>query len=93
MSTVEIRRDHDLSAEACQRARDELAQFLREHLGATVNQDDEQMAFEGKGFSGNVTIAPGLAACSIKLGLLARPFKRQLESEINRQLDARLGVQ
>ena len=93
MSTVEIRREHDLSADACRHARDELAQFLREHLGATVNQDGEQMAFEGKGFSGSVIIAPGLAACSIKLGLLARPFKRQLESEINRQLDARLDAQ
>lgn len=93
MSTVEIRREHDLEAHDCQHARDELAQFLRDQMGATVRIGGEQLVFEGKGFSGEVTIAPGLAACSIKLGLLARPFKRQLESEINRQLDARLGAQ
>lgn len=93
MSTVEIRREHTLEAGACQHARVELAEFLRDQMGAIVHEGGEQLAFEGKGFSGTVIIAPGLAACSIKLGLLARPFKRQLESEINRQLDARLGAQ
>ena len=93
MSTVEIRRKHNLEADACQHARDELATFLRDQMGASVYEGVEQLAFEGKGFSGEVIITPGLAACSIKLGLLARPFKRQLESEINRQLDARLGAQ
>jgi putative polyhydroxyalkanoate system protein len=93
MSTVEIRRKHDLDADACRHAREELAQFLREQMGASVQQGGEQLAFAGKGFNGSVTIAPGLACCNIKLGLLARPFKRQLETEINRQLDARLGAQ
>jgi len=93
MSTVSIRREHTLSAEDCNDALEELSHYLQDHLGAKVRQASSQLIFEGKGFSGAVTIRPGLADGQIKLGLLAMPFKRQLESEINRQLDARLGVQ
>ena len=93
MSTVSIRREHNLSAEDCHDALDELAHYLQGHLGAKVRQASSQLIFEGKGFSGTVTIRPGLADGQIKLVMLAMPFKRQLESEINRQLDARLGAQ
>ena len=93
MSTVDISREHDLSVADCNEALNQLASYLRGHFGASVNESEGQLDFDGKGFSGRVVIVPGVASGTIKLGLLARPFKRQLESEINRQLDARLGVQ
>jgi len=39
-----------------------------------------------------VTISPGMAEGYISLGLLARPFKRQLEKAIHEHLEARLAA-
>lgn len=92
MSRVSIRRSHDLDQGACDAALEELADYLRSELGARVQRRDSRLGFSGPGFDGTVCIEPGLASGDIKLGLLARPFRRQLEAEINRHLDARLGA-
>lgn len=92
MSTVTIHRRHELSHAACEEALDELEAYLASELGASVSRFGSRLKFAGRGFDGAVVIEPGAASGEIKLGLLARPFRRQLEEEINRQLDARLGV-
>lgn len=92
MSTITIKREHTLSPSACTRARQELLTYLTDKLGACVSQEGDQLSFEGKGFKGAVCIRPGEASGQIQLGLLARAFKKQLETEINRQLDTRLGA-
>lgn len=92
MSTITICRDHDLPKSDCDDALAELTTYLQ-GLGADVTQTGDRLTFDGRGFDGEVRIRPGEARGTIRLGLLARPFRRQLESEINRQLDARLGVQ
>lgn len=93
MSTIEINRTHDMTPADCDAALEELSSYLRGDLGANVSHRGERLTFTGKGFQGEVCIKPGQAKASIKLGLLAKPFKRHLETEINRQLDARLGSQ
>lgn len=92
MSSIEICREHNLPQSACDEALVELASYL-ETLGARVTRQGDRLRFDGRGFEGEVVIRPGLARGDIKLGLLARPFRHHLESEINRQLDARLGAQ
>ena len=92
MNTIDISREHNLGDEDCQHALEELSGYLHQQLGAVVDKTPTQLVFKGKGFSGSVTIGPGLVSGHIKLGLLARPFKRQLEAEITRQLDARLDA-
>jgi hypothetical protein len=91
MSSIDISREHNLSPGERDAALKDLSAYLRE-LGASVRQTDGELQFTGRGFEGEVKIQPGRAEGHIKLGLLARPFKRQLESEINRHLDARLGA-
>jgi putative polyhydroxyalkanoate system protein len=92
VSTVTINRNHELGPEACEEALDELEAYLASDLGARVTRLGTRLSFAGPGFDGSVLIEPGTAYGQIKLGFLARPFKRQLEQEINRQLDARLGA-
>ncbi len=91
MSTIDISRAHTLSQRDCDAAVDDLKGYLQE-LGASVKQVDGRLRFSGRGFEGEVSIRPGMAEGRIKLGLLARPFKHQIESEINQRLDARLGA-
>jgi putative polyhydroxyalkanoate system protein len=92
VSTVTINRAHDLSQAACEQALDELEAYLSADLHAQVSRFGNRLTFDGRGFEGAVVIEPGSASGQIKLGLLARPFRRQLEEEINRHLDARLGA-
>lgn len=92
MSKVTINRTHDLGPEDCEEALDELEAYLASDLGASVRRLGSRLAFDGPGFNGSVLIEPGTAYGEIKLGLLARPFRRQLEDEINRHLDTRLGA-
>ena len=92
MSTITIQRDHSLSRSQCDQALGDLSAYLEE-LGATVQHQTSVLTFQGRGFDGEVEISPGIAKGRIKLGLLARPFRKQLEKEINRHLDARLSPQ
>lgn len=93
MSTIEISRTHNLPSAVCKDALDELSGYLRREFSADVQRQASTITFKGKGFEGEVEIKPGTASGRIKLGLLARPFKKHLETEINRQLDARLSVE
>lgn len=93
MSTIEISRTHNLSSAVCKDALDELSGYLRSEFSADVQRQASSVRFKGRGFEGEVEIKPGTASGRIKLGLLARPFKKHLETEINRQLDARLSVE
>ena len=92
MSTIRINREHPLDQSGCQEALDDLAAYLEEEFSATVYQRDGALEFTGSSFSGEVRVEPGRATGHIKLGLLARPFRRTLETEINRHLDARFGI-
>lgn len=91
MTTIHIARDHDLTPDDRAEALEDLASYLKE-IGAKVQQGPDDLTFSGRGFEGRVAVEPGKAVGQIKLGMLARPFRHQLESEINRHLDARLGV-
>ena len=93
MNTIDISRVHNLPAPACQEVLEELSAYLRSEFNARVQLQASVLKFEGRGFEGEVVIKPGTASGRIKLGLLARPFKKRLEAEINRQLDARLTVE
>ena len=93
MSSIDISRTHKLSSAVCDDALDELSNYLRNEFNADVQRQTSVLRFKGRGFEGEVEIKPGTASGRIKLGLLARPFKKHLETEINRQLDARLSVE
>ncbi|MDG1065849.1 MAG: polyhydroxyalkanoic acid system family protein [Luminiphilus sp.] len=91
MSKIEITRHHQLSDQERAAALTDLATYLKE-MGADVVTEGEQVNFSGRGYNGTVSVSPGLAEGYISLGLLARPFKRQLEKAIHEHLEARLAA-
>ncbi|EED36263.1 conserved hypothetical protein [Luminiphilus syltensis NOR5-1B] len=92
MSTIRINRTHSLNESGCHEALEDLTAYLQEEFAAKVTRQDGTLSFSGSGFAGEVCVEPGRASGKIKLGLLARPFRRTLENEINRHLDARFGT-
>lgn len=90
MSKIDITRRHHLSDQERAAALDDLSAYLR-GIGADVAIVDDQLTFSGRGYKGAVSISPGLAKGHISLGMLARPFKGQLEKAIHEHLEARLA--
>jgi len=90
MSKIEICRQHALSPEEREAALSELTTYLI-GMGASVSRDDEELACRGKGYEGVLRIGPGELSGVMSLGLLARPFRRQLEDAINTEISKRLG--
>ena len=91
MSKIDITRRHHLSDQERAVALDDLSAYLR-GIGADVAIVDDQLTFSGRGYKGAVSISPGLAKGHISLGMLARPFKGQLEKAIHEHLEARLAA-
>ncbi len=91
MSKIDITRRHHLSDQERAAALDDLSAYLQD-IGADVAIEEDQLTFSGRGYKGTVSISPGLAKGYISLGLLARPFKGQLEKAIHEHLEARLAA-
>ena len=91
MSKIKLRRHHHLSDQERAAALDDLSAYLQD-MKADVVIEGDQLTFSGRGYNGAVTISPGMAEGYISLGLLARPFKRQLEKAIHEHLEARLAA-
>lgn len=90
MSRIDIFREHQLDAVHQHLALDDLHAYLTD-FGAKTRREHNRIHFTGPGYDGEVSVNDREVVGNIRLGLLARPFKRQLEAEILRHLDARLG--
>jgi putative polyhydroxyalkanoate system protein len=92
MADIEITRPHWLDKQARESAIAELADFL-ERFASRLDREGDTLSFSGKGFTGTVVVSHDSVTGWVKLGILAKPFRKQLEAEINRHLDTRLGVE
>ena len=92
MADIEITRPHCLDKQARESAIAELADFL-EGFASRLDREGDTLSFSGKGFTGTVVVSHDSVTGRVKLGMLAKPFRKQLEAEINRHLDTQLGVE
>jgi putative polyhydroxyalkanoate system protein len=92
MADIDIKRRHKLSRAARETAVNELVAFL-DGFASSVSREGSTLSFSGKGFTGTVMVSDDEVTGYVTLGLLAKPFRKQLEAEINRHLDTRLGAE
>lgn len=90
MSKIKVYREHDLSVEERKSALTEMAAYLI-GLGAEVSEGDGQISFSGRGFDGELQVGAKTLSGTLTLGLVARPFRRQLEQAIEAQISRRLA--
>ena len=64
-----------------------LASHLGNVLGASVAQEARTIQFDGKGFSGTVTLEAERVVGEVRLGLMMRPLKGVITREIEAGLD------
>ena len=64
-----------------------LAAHLGDSLGASVAREAQTIQFDGKGFSGTVTLDNDRVVGEVRLGLMMRPLKGVITREIEAGLD------
>jgi putative polyhydroxyalkanoate system protein len=91
MSAICLSQPHQLDASRRRQAFEQLSTHLSKTLGATVTSQEWTLDFEGKGFTGTVTLGDRHVECEIKLALMMRPLKgvitREIEAGLAQYLD------
>ena len=91
MSVIRLSRCHQLNQAAQEVALERLTSHLGETLGASVERESQTIQFDGKGFSGTVTVEDERVFGEVRLGLMMRPLKgvitKEIEAGLARYLD------
>ena len=93
MSDIHLSRTHRLDAASRERALEALLTFLQSTLSATAQRSDNRVVFNGKGFSGSLSLGEDRVDGSVQLGFLMRPMKGAITREIERALEEYLQDQ
>ena len=91
MSVIRVLRSHHLACEAQEAALVRLASHLGDALGASVAREARTIQFDGRGFSGTVTVEDDRVVGEVRLGAMMRPLKgvitKQIEAGLDQYLD------
>lgn len=87
MSVIEVTRHHTLSHDQAKQIADELAQSLSDRFDVAYDWHGDILSFHRKGVKGQLEVQPSLLHIRMELGLLLRPFKGRIETEIHNHLD------
>ena len=87
MSVIRLSRRHRLNQAAQEAALECLAAHLGDALSASVVREVQTIQFDGKGFSGTVTLDDECIVGEVRLGLMMRPLKGVITREIEAGLD------
>lgn len=91
MSTIDVRRSHNLDHAHAREAAETLARDLSRQFDVDYQWDGDVMRFKRSGVRGHLDVAPDNLHVHLELGLMLRPFKSRIEQEINSQLDQLTG--
>ena len=92
MSTISIRRSHELAQDAARERVSHVADRLAERFGARCHWQGDVLKIEHDSVNGHIALAPGEIVVEAKLGLGLRFFRTAIEGEITRLLDRELGA-
>lgn len=91
MPDIDLVRPHSLGLDGARRAAEGVAARLRQEFGVATERVGDSILVEGRGVRGRLHASDDAVRVTASLGLAARPFRRLLHREIERELD-RLGA-
>ena len=96
MSTIDIKRSHNLGLEGAKQKAEMLANGMKEKLGIQWKWDGNNIKFDApsgmaKGANGTVTVDVSSLRVEIDLPFLLRAMKGTVESKVNEKLDRALA--
>lgn len=87
MSVIDVHRAHTLDKDHAREAAEALAQDLSSQFDLNYQWEGDHLKFKRSGVKGQLDITDDDLHVHLELGLLLRPFKSKIESEIHNQLD------
>ena len=87
MSVIDVHRAHTLDKDHAREAAEALAQDLSSQFDLNYQWEGDHLKFKRSGVKGQLNITDDDLHVHLELGLLLRPFKSKIESEIHNQLD------
>lgn len=87
MAHIDISRPHTLGLDGARHAAEAVAARLVEEFGVRSTWAGDTLRVEGHGVKGALVAHPTVVHVTATLGLMARPFRRALHREIERELD------
>ncbi len=87
MAHIDVTRPHTLGLDGAHRAAEEVAAELQGAFPLHTHWDGDTLVARGKGFDAQFLAGPETVQILVKLGLVLRPMRRKIQSEIERYLD------
>lgn len=87
MADIDILRSHALGLDGARAVAAQVGARLADEFGVTTRWDGDLLRVTGHGVDGTLDAGAETVRVRAKLGLLARPFRRALTREIERELD------
>jgi len=91
MSTIVVRRKHDLGLAEAKRLAENMAKKLRKDYGGSFTWQGDDLHFQRAGASGSVAVRKGDIQIRVELGFLLSALHSRIEEEIVTFCDAQLG--
>ncbi|MFN3595687.1 MAG: polyhydroxyalkanoic acid system family protein [Rubricoccaceae bacterium] len=91
MADITISRPHTRPVAELRDAVDDIAASLERQFGVRSERRGDAVHVEGRGVRARLAVYPDTVHVTATLGLVARPFRRALEAEIQRELDRHVG--
>jgi len=91
MSTIVVRRKHDLELAEAKRLAENIAKKLRNDYGGSFTWQGDDLHFQRTGVSGSVTVRKGDFQVRVELGFLLSALHSRIQEEIISFCDAHLA--
>lgn len=87
MSTIKVKREHQLGADSARATVEKLAQKLKKDLDADYHWEGSTLKFARSGASGQIDVTDDTVEVEVKLGMLLRPLKGSIQKTIEDEID------
>lgn len=87
VADIDILRTHALGLDGARTAATQVGDRLADEFGVDTRWEGDVLRVTGRGVDGTLDAGPETVHVRATLGLLARPFRRALAREIERELD------
>ena len=88
MSTISIKRRHDLDHKRAKNAAEKIARDLKNRFELEYAWEGDHIAFRRPGLSGSLRVGKNEVWLEAQLSFLLTPLKGPIEQAIHRELDA-----
>jgi putative polyhydroxyalkanoate system protein len=86
MTTIHIKRAHELSRDEAKRRVERIAEDLKDKFNVQYHWKNDSLQFKRSGASGAIDLGDGFVEVKIRLGMMLAPMKGKIEASIKKNI-------